>query len=262
MASSESLQWLPMLKGAAAEARRKVRRTIRAGKRLGLDELKKLLDSEAETSIESYLRRVGVNASVISEEGEAVIGKGGVFIIIDPVDGTTNLAKGIPFAVTSIAFSTSQHFSDETASLVMDLRTGKTYTAERFKGARSGSFQLKPSKDKPLNEMFLSVDVSKTIISEPVCRVIAKARYLRQFGCSALALCLVASGVVDAHIDVRGMLRATDIAAGLMILKEAGGAYSVNGVVNGDFELSRDSKLRLIAASNPNLLEKLLETLR
>jgi len=262
MDSYESIRWLPILEGAAAEVRRNVRRIIRGGREISLNELKMLLDSEAEASIESYLRHVGANAYVISEEGETTIGCGGDFVIVDPVDGTTNLAKGIPFSVTSLASSTSKSFLDETASIVMDLRTGRTYAAERSRGARSGGSRLKPSRDKPLNDIFLSVDVSKTAILESVCRVIAKARYLRQFGCSALSLCLVASGVVDAHIDVRGILRATDIAAGLMILKEAGGAYSVDGIVNGDFELSRNSKLRLVAASNLNLLEKLLEMLR
>ncbi|MBS7619582.1 hypothetical protein KEJ21_02920 [Candidatus Bathyarchaeota archaeon] len=262
MDSYKSMRWLPTLEGAAAEARRNVRRIIKNGRGLSLNELKRLLDSAAEESIESYLRSVGAKVSVISEEGETVIGCGGGFIIVDPVDGTTNLAKGIPFSVTSLASSTSQRFLDETASIVMDFRTGKTYTSERSKGARSGGLRLKPSRDKPLNEIFLSVDVSKTTISEPVCRVLAEARHLRQFGCSALSLCLVASGVVDAHVDVRGILRATDIAAGLMILKEAGGAYSVNGVVNGDFELSRNSKIKLVAASNQNMLEKLLEMLR
>ncbi|MGQ9679716.1 MAG: inositol monophosphatase family protein [Candidatus Bathyarchaeia archaeon] len=258
MASSKIVRWLPILRGAAAEARKNVGRIARNSRGLGLNELKNLLDSEAEASIESYLENVGENATIISEEGELVIGSGGSFIIVDPVDGTTNLAKGIPFAVTSLAASDSQRFLDETASIVMDIRTGRCFTAERSKRARIGGMRLKPSEDKPLDQVFLSVDVSKTIISNPLCRLMGKVKYLRQFGCSALALCLVASGVVDAHIDVRGTLRATDIAAGLMILKEAGGAYSINGVVNGDFELSRDSRLKLVAASTPSLLEKIL----
>jgi myo-inositol-1(or 4)-monophosphatase len=69
----------------------------------------------------------------------------------------------------------------------------------------------------------------------------------------------LASGVVDAHVDLRGSLRSTDVAAGLVILKEAGGIYRVNSSIGGDLELSRETTLRLVAASSPRTLEEIIE---
>ena len=77
-------------------------------------------------------------------------------------------------------------------------------------------------------------------------------------GSSANELSLVASGILDAHIDIRGTLRVTDVAAALTIIRVAGGVYAVNGVINGDFFLIREATLELVATSTPQLLEKLL----
>jgi fructose-1,6-bisphosphatase/inositol monophosphatase family enzyme len=63
---------------------------------------------------------------------------------------------------------------------------------------------------------------------------------------------------MDAHIDLRGTLRATDVATGLLILREAGGIYSIDGAVCGDMELSRRTTLNLMAASGGGLLEDII----
>jgi len=73
-----------------------------------------------------------------------------------------------------------------------------------------------------------------------------------------LSLCHVASGLIDAHVDLRGSLRSTDVAAGLLILKEAGGVYTVDGSVGGDLELRKETTLLLVAASSPGTLEEVL----
>jgi myo-inositol-1(or 4)-monophosphatase len=78
------------------------------------------------------------------------------------------------------------------------------------------------------------------------------------FGSSADELTLISSGNVDAHVDVRGTVRATDIAAALLILTEAGGTYAVNGEEGGDFPLTKEATTELIAASNKPLLDELL----
>jgi fructose-1,6-bisphosphatase/inositol monophosphatase family enzyme len=63
---------------------------------------------------------------------------------------------------------------------------------------------------------------------------------------------------MDAHVDLRGTLRVTDTAAGLLILKEAGGIYAIDGKPEGDIELTREATMKLIAASNPGTLEELM----
>jgi myo-inositol-1(or 4)-monophosphatase len=253
--NSSREDWIPILNEAAKEARKSVRAVLNRKPRVGTSDLKRLLDDESEKAIEGVFKRRGASVNIISEEGEAVIGRGGTFIIIDPVDGTTNLAKGIPFAATSMAVSESQRFDDEVAALVMNLYSGKTYWAELSRGAWSGRRRLKPAGPKPIGEALMSLDISKGALQRPVGGIIARSRHIRQLGSSALALCLVSSGVLDAHVDLRGILRATDIAAGLFILKEAGGAYSIDGVPGGDMELTRESKIELIAASGQGVLK-------
>jgi len=181
-----------------------------------------------------------------------------MYIVADPVDGTTNLARGIQYAVTSLAVSETPYISGAVSGLVMDLYSGEVYRGEKGVGAWRGGVPIHPAGPKQAADALISIDISKGAPLEAVERLIAEARHLRQLGSAAISLCLVASGALDAHVDLRGMLRATDVAAGLLILKEAGGIYSINGVVGGDLELTRQSRLDLVAASCPEMLETVL----
>ena len=250
--------WTPILLEVAENVRSRIRNALLKRSALDVAELKGLLDSEAQAAIEETLGHLGASVQLISEEGDVTIGDGEMYLIADPVDGTTNLARGIPLAVTSLAISETPRLSGAVAGLVMDLYTGDVYRAERNRGALRGGKRINPAGPRGLREALISVDISKGAPLEPVRAVIAKARHLRQLGCAALSLCLVASGIMDAHIDLRGMLRATDVAAGLVILKEAGGIYSIDGAIGGDLELTRQSRLDLIAASGPGLLGDIL----
>ncbi len=143
----------------------------------------------------------------------------------------------------------------------MNLYTGEVHRAERNKGAWQGAKRITSSKSKPVSEAMVSIDISKGAPLDEVEGLIREAGHLRQVGSAALSLCYVASGVMDAHVDVRDMVRATDVAAGLLILKEAGGAYAIDGIKDGDLELKRDRTLRLVAASTTWTLEEILKTI-
>ena len=92
-------------------------------------------------------------------------------------------------------------------------------------------------------------------------RILEESRHIRQLGCSAMSLCYVSSGVVDAHIDVRGFLRATDCVAGLLINNEAGGIFAIDGVIGGDLPLTRETQLELVTASSSSLMTEILRLL-
>jgi myo-inositol-1(or 4)-monophosphatase len=76
-----------------------------------------------------------------------------------------------------------------------------------------------------------------------------------------MSLCYVADGTLDAHVDIRGILRNTDVAAALMILKETGGIYSINGEKGTDLDLSKMNTFELIAASNEVILDEITSLL-
>jgi myo-inositol-1(or 4)-monophosphatase len=253
---------MPVLREAAENARERALAVLETGRSLETREKKRLLDSEAQAAIRETLTRAGRPAEVVSEEGDYSIGSGGDHVVLDPVDGTTNLARGIPLAVTSLAVSETPFLSGMVAGLVMDLHTGVSYWAERGGGAWRDEAPIKPSNGRRVDDALISIDISKGAPLEPVKDVLEKARHLRQLGCSAISLCYLASGVLDIQIDVRGSLRATDVAAGLLILREAGGVYVINGALDGDLELARDSTLSLVAASCPESLDDVTRLLK
>jgi myo-inositol-1(or 4)-monophosphatase len=261
--SSHSLTaaWTHVMLEAAENVRSRTRKTMLNKSAMGLVELKQLLDAEAQQAIRETLEQAGKPIQVISEEGDYAFGRGGPYMIVDPVDGTTNMAKGIPFAATSLALSKNPQHSGVLVGLVMNLYTGDVYRAERNRGAWQGAMRISTAKSKPLSKALVSIDVSKGAPLDVVEGLIQEAGHLRQLGSAALSLCHLASGLVDAHVDVRDLLRATDAAAGLLILKEAGGAYMIDGVLDGDLELSRDKTLKIVAASTPWTLDEILRTM-
>jgi myo-inositol-1(or 4)-monophosphatase len=253
--------WMPILLEAAENVRKRTRRTMLNKQAMGLVELKKLLDTEAQQAIHDTLKQTGKPVRVVSEEGDYSIGRGGPYLTVDPVDGTTNMAKGIPLAATSLALSKSPNLSGVVAGLVMNLYTGEVYRAERNKGTWQGARRISSAKSRSLSEAMVSIDISKGAPLDGVEGLIRQAGRLRQMGSAALSLCYIASGVMDAHVDIRDMVRTTDVAAGLLILKEAGGAYMIDGTKDGDLELSRDRTLKLVAASTHWILDEILKTM-
>jgi myo-inositol-1(or 4)-monophosphatase len=88
--------------------------------------------------------------------------------------------------------------------------------------------------------------------------LIAKTKHIRHFGANALELCYVANGLTDAFVDVRGKLRTTDVAAGFLILKEAGGIVTTpeNGILN--VELDPKKTVSFIASGNKEIHKKII----
>ncbi|UCH57828.1 MAG: fructose 1,6-bisphosphatase [Candidatus Bathyarchaeota archaeon] len=261
VSSSVVAGWMSTLLEAAENVRSSVRKTLISRPGLEITSLKNLLDSEAQRAIHETLEQAGRPVNVISEEGDYSIGEEGPYLIVDPVDGTTNMARGIPFAATSMALSETLRLSDAVAGIVKDLYTGEVYRAERNRGAWRGGRRIAPGRSRQINEALISIDVSKGTPIEGVEPLIRGAEHLRQLGSAALSLCHLASGLIDAHVDVRGKLRATDVAAGLLILREAGGVYVIDGSMEGDLDLSRGSTLKLVAASGSWTLDEILKIL-
>jgi myo-inositol-1(or 4)-monophosphatase len=252
-------RWTPVLHEVAENVRTRVRKALLSRASLEISGLKDLLDSVAQQAIRDTLSEAGIPVRVVSEEGDYEIGEQGPILVVDPVDGTTNMARGIPFACTSMALSETPYQSGVVIGLVKDLYTGDVYRAERNRGAWRSGKRIAPSISKLVKEALVSIEISKGVPIDRVKQLISSAGHLRQKGSSALALCYLASGMVDAHVDVRGKLRITDVAAGLLILKEAGGAYVTEEA--DDIELSRETTLRLVAASSQWTLEEIMKTL-
>ena len=255
----ETKEWLDILCEASEKIYEEVNKT-RISEGVGLEnrEYKHILDEAAQYALVDALERRGVSANLISEEGNVAINGGGPIIIADPVDGTTNLARGLFPAVTCLSVSENVYHTGTIAAVVKDLYTGKTYAAERGGGATLDDQPLMVATPRQLRSALITLDISKTPKLDRMISLLNTCRYIRMLGSSANEISLIASGNIDAHIDIRGTLRATDVAAALSILKEAGGVYAINGIFGGDFLLTKETVMEFIASSNKPLLDELL----
>ena len=182
----------------------------------------KSIDKVAENAVLSELRCSGSGFRVLSEEiGEVLIGeKPEYFIHLDPLDGTFNAVKGIPFYAVSIYLSKEDcHFG-----YVYDLARGAKYYAEVGRGAyvEPGDCELNVSRTSNLKDF----SVSAYTIRPNTSRIVGigdTVRRIRTLGCTSMEMVMGASGKLDAFMDLRGMLRIVDVAAGRLILEEAGG---------------------------------------
>jgi myo-inositol-1(or 4)-monophosphatase len=190
---------------------------------------------------------------------------GECFVTVDPIDGTTNMIRGLPFYACSIAVSDKPMLDDVYAGIVADLFHDVTYTAFKGQGAYREKKKIEPSKTVSLGDAVLGLDLNTYKVKKvapKLTALIGETKHIRHFGANALELCYVADGLTDAFVDMRGKLRTTDVAAGFLIVKEAGGIVTSpdNQVVN--VELDPKQTLSFIASGNSQIHEKILSLVR
>ncbi|MCW4004479.1 MAG: fructose 1,6-bisphosphatase [Candidatus Bathyarchaeota archaeon] len=228
----------------------------------------KPVDLAAETAIIKTLQQHGVSFTLVSEEsGIKEFGNSAkeCYVTVDPIDGTTNLMHGLPFYASSIAVSHKPELADVYAALVADLAHGITYTAFKGEGAYRDGERISTSKNTSLDEACLGLDINnyqaKPMLPK-VSALIEKTRHIRHFGANALEVCYVADGSTDAFIDLRGKIRTTDVAAGFLIVKEAGGIVSTADNKEINVGLDPKQSLSFIASGNAELHKKILNLVK
>ncbi len=220
------------------------------------------IDETAENAALSVLEKDGRSMRFVSEElGEKTIGKKPEFtFVLDPIDGTFNAVNNIPFFCVPIAIGSSD-LSDIRYGYVKNLVSGDVYTAEKGKGAYLNTPYLNTGTKIHVSNVSelsgLSV-ISYSYRPHVVAINNHKVRRVRVFGCAALELCYIASGIFDAFIDMRSMLRVTDIAASKLIVEEAGGVVTDGNGKPLSTELDVTKRVNMIA-SNGMAHDKLLE---
>jgi len=237
------------------------------GRGAGGDPMKPV-DLAAEKAIVEILQEYGVSFTLISEEsGVKEFGETPkqCYVTVDPIDGTTNLVRGLPFYASSIAVSYKPKLSAVFAALVTDLFHNTTYTALENKGAYRDGEKITPSAIASLKEAMIGLDLNTYSVREiapHLTDLIQETRHIRHFGANALELCYVADGTTDAFIDIRGKLRTTDVAAGFLIVKEAGGTITTPEGSVLDVKLDPKQKLKFVASGNPRIHEAILDLIK
>jgi myo-inositol-1(or 4)-monophosphatase len=200
----------------------------------------KRIDRAAEDAVLGTLSASGLSFRVLSEEiGEVIIGgkrdrdlaesEGSpsgdgpdYFLHLDPLDGTFNAVHGIPF------YSVSIYLSGQNTSLgyIRDLASGSRYYAEAGRGAYTGQgVRMAVSSGRDL----AAFSISAYTLRPHTGRLEAigdTVRRIRTLGSASLEMVLVAAGRLDAFVDLRGMMRVVDVAAGKLIIEEAGGTVT------------------------------------
>jgi myo-inositol-1(or 4)-monophosphatase len=228
----------------------------------------KPVDLAAETAIVDTLQRHGVSFTLISEEsGVKVFGEKPqeCFVTADPIDGTTNLIHGLPFYASSIAISSKPELADVYAGIVVDLFHGVAYTAFRGKGAYRDGAKVETSKTASLDDAVVGLDLNTYKVKQiapKVTDLIEKTKHIRHFGANALELCYVAEGLTDAFVDLRGKLRTTDVAAGFLIVKEAGGLVTTPDNQPLNVPLDPKQTVSFVASGNPQIHKKILNLVK
>jgi myo-inositol-1(or 4)-monophosphatase len=217
------------------------------------------IDAAAEDAVVARLEALNSDFVLVSEElGERVFGAGGpTRVIVDPIDGSVNAKRGIPFFSLSFAVAEGLTMEDVTFGYVYDFGAREEWVAERGRGASLNGrpLQAPPPKD-PIE--ILSFEATTTAyIAERVSSLLEVAERLRVMGSLALSLCHLAAGRVDAVCSLKPA-RSIDIAAAQLLVHERG--YAIELFEDPPFAsapLDLEGRSRVVAAATVELCESL-----
>jgi myo-inositol-1(or 4)-monophosphatase len=183
------------------------------------------IDAAAEAAAVAQLERLhtqGHEFTLVSEElGERAFGGGPTRVVLDPVDGSLNAKRGIPYFSVSLAVAEGPAMADVVFGFVHDFGTGEEWTATRGGGAFLDGRRIDwPGPDDDIE--ILSCEATRTaLVADVAADFTGIARRLRIMGSLALSLCHLAAGRVDAVCSLRPA-RSVDIAAAQLLVRERG----------------------------------------
>lgn len=223
------------------------------------------IDIVAEKTVLDYLKKIKFDCVVLGEEcGRVELSKKPKgFVIMDAIDGSANAVRGLPFFCCSLAFATEDRLSSITAGVVTDLSSGDMYWATKGKGAYCNKKKIQVHKEKPVYKIVgVNVSGAKPQLVKRIQPLFENSNHTRHLGANALELALFARGLIDVYVDLREKIRVTDMAAGYLIAKEAGGIILDQKMKPLDSNLAYETRLSFIAASNNEILKEISNQLK
>ncbi len=218
------------------------------------------IDAEVEKVVVARFDADAGDFTLVSEELGIRAG-GPTWVVVDPVDGSINAKRGLPFFALSVAIAEGGTMGDVTFGYVYDFGTGEEWTAERGKGAFLNGAPLTGEPPKESIEL-LCLEATRTdLVAERVAPLVGLVHRLRIFGSLAISLCHLADGRVDAVCSLKGA-RSVDIAAAQLLVRERG--YAIELFEDPPFAaapLDLEGRSRVVAAGTPALCEELAAAL-
>jgi myo-inositol-1(or 4)-monophosphatase len=215
------------------------------------------IDAAAEQVILDRFR--GEDVKLVSEE-VGILGNGRWTVVIDPIDGSLNAKRGIPFFSISIAVAEGDTMDDVVFGYVHDFGTGEEWTATRGGGALLDG---QPLTERPKDALEILSFEATTLeyVTENAALFTGVAHRLRIMGSLAITLCHLAAGRVDGVVSLKGA-RSVDIAAAQLLVRERGFCIQLpEAPPFGSAPLDLAARSRVAAAGNEELCTNLAEAL-
>jgi myo-inositol-1(or 4)-monophosphatase len=222
------------------------------------------IDAAAEDAVVARLAALNGDFTLVSEElGERVFGDGSAMrVVVDPIDGSVNAKRGIPFFALSLAVAEGPTMGDVTFGYVYDFGAREEWVARRGEGAFCNGTELPPARLSEPLEILACEGTTTAAIARAAPTLTGVAERLRVMGSLALSLCHLAAGRVDGVCSLKEA-RSIDIAAAQLLVRECGGAIEL-------FEdppftgaaLDLEHRSRVAAATTPASVEAIASALR
>ena len=217
------------------------------------------IDAEAERVVVARLEAEGGDFTLVSEE-LGIRSGGSTHVVVDPIDGSINAKRGIPFFSLSIAVADGPTMGGVHFGYVHDFGSGEAWHAIRGEGAWLDGEAVSPQAREHIE--LLSMEATRTdLVARDVPPFVAVARRIRVMGSLALSLCHLAAGRVDAVCSLKEA-RSVDIAAGQLLVIEAGGYVDLLDSPLAEAPLDLEGRSRLAAALTREHYEQVAAALR
>lgn len=255
----------PLINIATDAARAAGNIIIRASERLdtvkiaekGPNDFVTEVDQRVEREIINIIKKAYPSHAILGEEGGEIAGDDYKWII-DPIDGTRNFIHGVPHYAVSIAISYKNRIEH---GVIYDPVRDELFVASRGKGAKLNDRRIRVSQRKTLAESMLGTgfahrrsNIPESAPTEVFHSILPLCGDLRRAGAATLDLAYVACGRFDGFWEFG--LHIWDIAAGILLVKEAG------GMVTDPFGGEDYLKTGNVVAANPAVLKQFLKTIK
>ena len=217
------------------------------------------IDEAAERVVLDRFRPLGI--SIVSEEVGFVEGDS-TLVVVDPIDGSLNAKRGIPFFSVSIAVADGRTMDGVHFAYVYDFGSGEEWTARRGEGAWLDGEALGSVRPKERIEILSFEATLTSLVAERAAAFIGIAHRLRVMGSLALSLCHLAAGRVDGVCSLKEA-RSVDIAAAQLLCREVGLSLELfdDPRAFGEAELDLERRSRIAAAGTPELCRQIAAAL-
>jgi len=220
-------------------------------------------DIVVEDAIIKYLREKIPSSTIISEEkGVIEASAPEYFILIDPVDGSKNASRGIPFYASSIVVSKSPRISDIIAAGLIDHVSGDLYLGERDVGVLVNGERPRLSQVKSLKDAIMLIDHASFKAESPEVRawaikLLSSLKASRFLASAGLEIAYILSGRVEGFACLGKSLKLMDFLASTYLLELAGGSFKISDSEK-TLSLMDRRGFSVIATANQELLEEVL----